>query len=132
MIVCWEYEFDVLFRMNLEVWVFVDSLELVDCLDFCDSLMGGRINGCIFYKRVNRDAKIYYVDFTFLYFFVNKISRYSVGYFEIITRDFGDLSNYFGFVKVKISSLRGFFYFVLGYRIGGKLIFFFYRVCVER
>lgn len=71
MIVCWEHEFDALLRTNSEARAFVDSLELVDRLDPRDSLMGGRTNGCTLYKRANRDAMIYYVDFTSLYPFVN-------------------------------------------------------------
>lgn len=94
--------------------------------------MGGRTNGCTLYKRANRDTKIYYVDFTSLYPFVNKTSRYPVGHPEIITRDFGDLSTYFGLAKVKISPPRGLFHPVLGYRTGGKLTFPLCRACVER
>lgn len=131
-IVCWEHKFDALLRTNSEARAFVDSLELVDRLDPRDSLMGDCTNGCTLYKRANRDAKIYYVDFTSLYPFVNKTSRYPVGHPEIITRDFGDLSNYFGLAKVKISPPRGLFHPVLGYRTGGKLTFPLCRACVER
>lgn len=106
-------------------------MDLEDCLDFYDSFMGGCINGCVLYKWVVKVIKIYYVDFIFLYFFVNKICCYLVGYFEIVIWDFVDFFFYFGFVKVKVILFWGFFYLVLGYWIGGKLIFFFCWMCVE-
>lgn len=127
----WEYEFDVLLVIDIEVRVFIENLEVVDCFDFWESLMGGCINGCVLYKWIRRDEKIKYVDFMLLYFFVNKICWYFVGYLEIIICDFDDIDLYFGLVKVKIFFFRCLFYFVLGYREGGKFMFFFCCICVE-
>ncbi|XP_061190399.1 uncharacterized protein LOC133198307 [Saccostrea echinata] len=131
-VVCWEHEFDVLLKSDDTVRTFVDQLDLVDRLDPRDSLMGGRTNGCVLYKRATRDTKIKYVNFTSLYTFVNKTCRYPIGHPEIITRDFNDLSSYFGLVKVKVLPPRGLFHPVLGYRTGGKLTFPLCRTCVER
>jgi hypothetical protein len=131
-VVCWEHEFDALLKSDSAARAFVDELHLVERLDPRDSLMGGRTNGCTLYKRATQDTKIHYVDFTSLYPFVNKTCRYPVGHPEIVTRDFADLSTYFGLVKVKVSPPRGLFHPVLGYRTGGKLTFPLCRSCVER
>lgn len=56
---------------------------------------------------------------------------YPVGHPEIVTRDFADLSSYFGLAKVKVIPPRGLFHPVLGYRTGGKLTFPLCRTCVE-
>ncbi|XP_062587274.1 uncharacterized protein LOC134248895 [Saccostrea cucullata] len=119
----WEHEFDALLVADVDAKSFVDSLEVVDRLDPRDSLMGGRTNGCVLYKRAMRDAKIKYVDFTSLYPFVNKTCRYPVGHPDIVTRDFAELTTYFGLAKVKVLPPRGLFHPVLGYRTGGKLTF---------
>ncbi|XP_061170270.1 uncharacterized protein LOC133179558 [Saccostrea echinata] len=128
----WEHEFDALLVTDDDAKSFVDSLEVVDRLDPRDSLMGGRTNGCVLYKRATRDTKIKYVDFTSLYPYVNKTCRYPVGHSDIVTRDFADLTTYFGLAKVKVVPPRGLFHPVLGYRTGGKLTFPLCRTCVER
>lgn len=130
-VVCWEHDFDALLKTNPEAKAFVDQLDLVDRLDPRDSLMGGRTNGCTLYKKATKGMMIHYVDFTSLYPFVNKTCQYPVGHPEIITRDFSDLSSYFGLAKVKILPPRGLFHPVLGYRTGGKLTFPLCRTCVE-
>lgn len=128
----WEHEFDALLVTDIEARAFIENLEVVDRLDPRESLMGGRTNGCVLYKRTRRDEKIKYVDFTSLYPFVNKTCRYPVGHPEIITCDFGDIDSYFGLAKVKILPPRRLFHPVLGYREGGKLTFPLCRTCVER
>ncbi|XP_065942897.1 uncharacterized protein [Magallana gigas] len=59
-------------------------------------------------------------------------ARYPTGHPEIITREFDDISKYFGLAKVKDLPLRGLFHPVLGYRSQGKLTFPLCRSCVER
>lgn len=93
--------------------------------------MVGRTNGCTLYKRASRGTKIKYVDFTSLYPFVNKMARYPIGHPEIITREFDDITTYFGLAKVKILPPRRLFHPVLGYRSRGKLTFPLCRTCVE-
>ena len=128
----WEHEFDTLLATDVDARNFVDSLDFEERLDPRDSLTGGRTNGCVLYKRVPENVKIKYVDFTSLYPFVNKTCRYPVGHPEIITRDFRDLSSYFGLAKVRILPPRGLYHPVLSYRTGGKLTFPLCRTCVER
>ncbi|XP_061190613.1 uncharacterized protein LOC133198551 [Saccostrea echinata] len=128
----WEHEFDALLVADDDAKSSVDSLEVVDRLYPRDSLMGGRTNGCVLYKRATRNTNIKYVDFTSLYPFVNKTCRYPVGHPDIVTRDFADLTTYFGLAKVKVLPPRDHFLPVLGYRTGGKLTFPLCRTCVER
>lgn len=130
-VVIWEHEFDAMTQSNDRLKAFLNQLDLEDRLDPRDSLMGGRTNGCVLYKRAVKATKIHYVDFTSLYPFVNKTCRYPVGHPEIVTRDFADLSSYFGLAKVKVIPPRGLFHPVLGYRTGGKLTFSLCRTCVE-
>lgn len=127
----WEHEFDVMLAADIDAKAFVENLEVVDRLDPRDSLMGGRTNGCVLYKRARRDTKIKYVDFTSLYPFVNKTCRYPVGHPEIITCNFNNIESYFGLAKVKILPPRRLFHPVLGYREGGKLTFPLCRTYVE-
>lgn len=131
LVVIWEHEYDNMIRKDLDAKAFVDQLELVDRLDPRDSLMVGRTNGCTLYKRASRGTKIKYVDFTSLYPFVNKMARYQIGHPEIITREFDDITTYFGLAKVKILPTRRLFHPVLGYRSRGKLTFPLCRTCVE-
>lgn len=128
----WEHEFNALLTADKDAKAFVDGLEVMERLDPRDSLMGGRTNGCVLYKRASGDTKIKYVDFTSLYPFVNKTCRYPVGHPEIITRNFRELDSYFGLAKVKVLPPRRLFHPVLGYREGGKLTFPLCRTCVER
>lgn len=100
-VVIWEHEFDAMAQSNDRLKAFLNQLDLEDRLDPHDSLMGGRTNGCVLYKRAVKATKIHYVDFTSLYHFVNKTCRYPVGHPEIVTRDFADLSSCFGLAKVK-------------------------------
>ncbi|XP_062571181.1 uncharacterized protein LOC134233214 [Saccostrea cucullata] len=127
----WEHEFDAWLEMDSEARSFVDTFDVVDRLDPRDSLMGGRTNGCVLYKRANQGTKIKYVDFTSLYPYVNKTCRYPIGHPVIISNDFSDISSYFGLAKVKVLPPRGLFHPVLGYRTGGKLTFPLCRTCVE-
>ena len=128
----WEHEFDALLASDDEARTFVETLDLVERLDPRDSLTGGRTNGCVLNKRTPENTKIKYVDFTSLYPFVNKTCRYPLGHPEIITREFRELSSYFGLAKVKILPPRGLYHPVLSYRTGGKLTFPLCRTCVER
>ncbi|XP_052696112.1 uncharacterized protein LOC128174652 [Crassostrea angulata] len=132
LVVIWEHDYDKLLEEDPDAKAFVANLDLTDRLDPRDSLMGGRTNGCVLYKRASQGTQIKYVDFTSLYPFVNKTARYPTGHPEIITREFDDISNYFGLAKVKVLPPRGLFHPVLGYRSQGKLTFPLCRSCVER
>ena len=54
-----------------------------------------------------------------------------VGYPEIITENFRDISTYFGLVKCTVLPPRGLFHPVLPYRTPGKLTFPLCKACVD-
>lgn len=122
-LVIWEHEYDNMIKEDPDAKTFVENLDLTDRLDPRDSLMGGRTNGCVLFKKAPRGTKIKYVDFTSLHPFVNKTARYPTGHPVITTREFDDISKYFGLAKVKVLPPRGLFHPVLGYRSRGKLTF---------
>ncbi|KAK3106839.1 hypothetical protein FSP39_000995 [Pinctada imbricata] len=68
----WECQFDSQCHKNDNLRTFIESLDLEDRLGPRDSLMGGRTNGSVLFKRANAGSKIKYVDFTSLYPFINK------------------------------------------------------------
>ncbi|XP_052691944.1 uncharacterized protein LOC128169970 [Crassostrea angulata] len=118
LVVIWEHDYDKLLEEDPDAKAFVANLDLTDRLDPRDSLMGGRTNGCVLYKRASQGTQIKYVDFTSLYPFVYKIARYPTGHPEL--------------AKVKVLPPRGLFHPVLGYRSYEKLTFQLCRSCVER
>ncbi len=54
-----------------------------------------------------------------------------VGYPEIITENFRDISTYFGLVKCTVLPPRGLFHPVLPYRASGKLMFPLCKTCAD-
>ena len=75
--------------------------------------------------------EIKYIDFTSLYPYTNKYCEYPVGHPVIITRDFQDISAYFGFIKCLILPPRGLYHPVLPYRSNKKLLFPLCRTCAD-
>lgn len=67
LVVIWEHDYDKLLEEDPDAKAFVANLDLTDRLDPRDSLMGGRTNGCVLYKRAPQGTQIKYVDFTSLY-----------------------------------------------------------------
>lgn len=68
---------------------------------------------------------------TGLYPFVNKYSHYPLKEPEIITKNFGDIENYFGIAKVKVLPPRELYFPVLPLKCNGKLMFPLCRTCAE-
>lgn len=58
LVVIWEHEYDKLIREDPDAEAFVENLHLVEQLNPRDSLMGGRTNGCVLYKRATQGTKI--------------------------------------------------------------------------
>ena len=103
----------------------------MDRLDPRDSFIAGRTNASLLYYKVKENERVKYVDFTSLYSWVNKYCRYPVGHPTVITKDLGDIKNYFGIAKVKILPPRGLYHPVLLYRSNGKLKFLLCRTCAD-
>lgn len=120
--------------MNLEMKFFIESFKFDIFLEFCYVFFGGCINVVFFYKYVNENEKIYYVDFIFLYLWINKYCEILIQYFEILISEVLInclLCEFFGLIKCDIFLFIFLFYFVLFYCVNGKLMFFFCRICVE-
>ena len=117
----WEHEFQKLKSQNVELKQFIKQLDLMDRLDPRESFFWGRTNASQLYYQTSEQEKIKYVNFTILYPLVNKYCRYPVGHPTVITKDFGDIKDYFGIAKVRILPPRGLYNPVLPYRSNGKL-----------
>ena len=128
----WECEFrDDMVKNRDGVKDFVNQLDLVSRLNPRDSFFGGRTNATKLHHKVQEDEKIRYVDFTSLYPYINKYSKYPVGHPKIITKEFQGIEQYFGLAKVKILPPRGLYHPVLPYRSGGKLKFPLCQTCAD-
>ena len=98
----WDHEFHKLKNQNVELKQFIKQLDLMDRLDPRESFFGGRTNANQLYYQTSEQEKIKYMDFTSLYPWVNKYCQYTVGHPTVITKDFGDIKDYFGIAKVRI------------------------------
>ena len=128
----WEHDFDIMLRLaSQEEKDFLTKKDFVDRLDIRDSFFGGRTNAITLYSEADSEHVIRYYDVTSLYPYVNKVSKYPVGHPTIITKDFKDISEYFGFAVVKILPPRKLFFPVLPFRSCGKLKFPLCSRCAE-
>ena len=127
----WDHEFQKSKNQNAELKHFISQLDLMDRMDPRESFFGGRTNASQLYYKANEQEKVKYVDFTSLYPWVNKYCRYPVGHPTVITKDFGDIKDYFGIAKVKILPPRGLYHPVLPYRSNGKLKFPLCKTCAD-
>ena len=114
-----------------QVKAFVDGLKWVDPLQPRDAFFGGRTGAVTLHHEVNPGEKIFYVDVTSLYPWVNKTCPYPLGHPEIIFNpSLEDFDEYFGLAKVKILPPYKLFHPVLPVRIGEKLTFPLCSACV--
>ncbi|XP_069108950.1 uncharacterized protein [Argopecten irradians] len=127
----WEHQFETLMKATPEVERYVEDLDIQSRLEPRDSFYGGRTNAIKLKYSAIEGEKIHYADFTSLYPYVNKYSKYPVGHPEIVTQDFKTLDNYFGIAKIKVLPPRGLYHPVLPQRINGKLTFALCRTCAE-
>ena len=94
------------------------------------ALKGGRTNNIKFYFESNGLNELKYVDFTSLYPYVLKYRYYPRGHPEIITRNFKNISEYFGFIYCEVSPPAHLRIPVLGLKINNKFVFPLCRTCV--
>ena len=97
-----------------------------------DAFFGGRTGAVALYHQADPGEKIFYVDVTSLYPWVNKTARYPLGHPTIYYEpEDQDLDNYFGIALVTIRPPRHLFHPVLPVRHGGKLTFPLCMQCVR-
>ena len=119
----WDHDFKKQQNQDPELWQFISHLDIMDRLDPRDSFFRGHNNASQLYYKVKENERVKYVDFMSLYPWVNKYCRYPVGHPTVITKDLGDIKDYFGIAKVKILPPRGLYHPVLPYTSNGNLKF---------
>ena len=111
--VCQEHEFHDLLKVNPEANEFVNTLDIVTRLDPRETFYGGRCNAVKLYPTAIGDDKIKYVDFTSLYWAVNKYDKYPIGHPTVISSNFKSTHDYFGMVKANVLPPRKLYHPVL-------------------
>jgi len=120
----WECEWRQMKATNPDIQEFVKRLEFTDALNPRDAFCGGRTNAAKLYHQVNPTEKIYYLDYTGLYPWLNKTACYPKGHPTFISQPGTvDIRRYFGFVKCKILPPHELYPPVLPYHHNGLLTF---------
>ena len=128
----WECEWRTLKHQDQVVKAFVSGLKMVDPLQPREAFFGGRTGAVALHHEVTQGEKIFYVDVTSLYPWVNKTCPYPLGHPEIIFNpSVEDFEQYFGLAKVSILPPYELFHPVLPVRIGEKLTFPLCSTCVK-
>ena len=103
-------------------------------VDIRDAFFGGRTNNIRFWCDSTNEIgwKISYYDFRSLYPYVLKYRKFPVGHPEVITENFKNISEYFGFAKCMIQPPKKLYMPVLPYRNKkGKLLFPLCKTCAD-
>ena len=97
------------------------------------ALHGGRTNNIKFSYTVNpeSDESLMYLDFTSLYPYVLSRREFPFGHPKVITTDFEDLSEYFGFISCRVLPPKQLYLPVLPMSCDGKLLFPLCRTCAR-
>ena len=129
----WSCEWKKQKQENPDCITYVKYLNFTERLNPRDAFFGGRTNAAKLYHKVKPNQKIHYIDFTSLYPFVNKNSRYPITHPEIITNPgTTDISTYFGLIKCKVRPPKKLYHPVLPKRAEGKLLFPLCDACVNQ
>ena len=128
----WECEWQSLKSTNVGVKTYLNTLYLKPLLKPRDAFFGGRTNAIHLYAQGANERPIAYYDFTSLYPFVNKTSRYLIGHPTFIYNpSVNDISTYFGLIHCTILPPYRLFHPVLPYRYASKLVFPLCAACTE-
>ena len=130
----WECEWQKLKKEDESVIDFMTDYEQVPPLDPRHAFFGGRTNAVRLYHIVDpaTGEKIFYIDVTSLYPWVNATAEYPVGPPQVITNPTDqNIEHYFGVALVDIIPPHELYHPVLPHRQGGKLTFPLCATCVE-
>jgi hypothetical protein len=127
----WECEWEKEIQTNKDIKQFIDECDLKLPLNPREAFFGGRTNALKLYYCIKGNEIIKYIDITSLYPFVQKYCIYPVGHPEIITENFKNVSEYFGFIKCRILPPRKLYIPVLPLKINNKLVFTLCLKCAE-
>ena len=125
----WECTFDKMCKENEDLIDFLKNLEIKMPLNVRDSFYGGRVEPFKLHHKCNNDEKINYYDITSLYPYVQAYKQFPIGHPEIILKDFKQIDEYFGFVKLSIVAPKNLYIPVLPMKCNGKLLFALCRSC---
>ena len=129
----WECAWNDQVKRHPSIQSFLSTLVATPPLQPRDAFFGGRTGAVALYHRAGPGEKIFYVDVTSLYPWVNKTARYPLGHPTIYYEpDDQDLESYFGLALVTIIPPRGLYHPVLPVRHGGKLTFPLCMACVQQ
>ncbi|XP_055354335.1 uncharacterized protein LOC129599985 [Paramacrobiotus metropolitanus] len=110
---------------------YMSDMSLRSPLQPKEAFKGGRTNANKLLYECGPNEKIHHFDIVSLYPYVNKNCVYPIGHPKLITADFKDVSEYFGFVKCTVLAPGHCLFPVLPATINGKLIFALCRKCAE-
>ena len=132
LVVEWECRWQKKIKASPDLQSFLNTMTEIPPLNPRDAFFGGRTGAVALYHEVAQGEKIYYVDVTSLYPWVNKTAMYPVGHPDIKYEPEDQcLSSYFGIALVRIRPPRGLFHPVLPVRHGEKLTFPLCMACVK-
>jgi hypothetical protein len=127
----WECEFNRQCKEDLELQEFLEYFDVKEPLNVRNSFFGGRCEPFKLYHECSENEKIKYYDITSLYPYVQKYKKYPIGHPEIILKDFKNIEEYFGFVKLAIVPPRKLLIPVLPIKAKGKLLFALCQTCAN-
>ena len=131
--VMWEHEWHRQLKTQPALQAQVEQMTSTPPLNPRNAFFGGRTGAVALYHQVAQGEKIYYVDVTSLYPWVNKTKEYPLGHPEIIFEPADqNIANYFGIALVTILPPRRLFHPVLPVRHGEKLTFPLCMACVKQ
>ena len=131
-IVEWECQWKRHIDSTPSISSFLSSLTSTPPLQPRNAFFGGRTGAVALYHQADPGEKIFYVDVTSLYPWVNKTKRYPLGHPEIhFEPENQTLEDYFGIALVTILPPRQLYHPVLPVRHGGKLTFPLCLACVK-
>ena len=128
----WECQWEQQVKSTPAIQSFLQSMDTTPPLQPREAFFGGRTGAVSLYHKVGPGEKIYYVDVTSLYPWVNKTAYYPLKHPTILFEPANqDLNDYFGIALVTILPPRGLYHPVLPVRSGGKLTFPLCMACVR-
>ena len=131
-VVQWECTWKQQIESTPSISSFLSSLTSTPPLQPRDAFFGGRTGAVALYHQADPGEKIFYVDVTSLYPWVNKTARYPLGHPQIhFEPENQNLDDYFGIALVTILPPRHLYHPVLPVRHGGKLTFPLCLACVK-
>jgi hypothetical protein len=108
------------------------SMEFYKDINIRDAFFGGRTNNLMFNYKAKDGESIKYFDVTSLYPYVLVNRDYPIGHPKVLTEFVNtNISNYFGFIKCKVSAPKDLYLPVLPYRSNDKLLFPLCIKCAE-